>query len=78
MKGCKLFAVNIQDIEAEREQHIEEFPVLLYFKDVFIEEILELPPKWDLDFSIELTPRSVSASKYPYRMSIPELVELKL
>ena len=28
-KGCKLFAVNIQDIEAGREQHIEEFPVLV-------------------------------------------------
>ena len=27
-KGYKLFAVNIQDIEVEREQHIEEFPFL--------------------------------------------------
>ena len=38
-KGYKLFVVNIQDIEAEREQHIEEFPVLVEFKDVFPNEI---------------------------------------
>ena len=44
-KGCKLFAMNIQDIDAEREQHIEYFPVLIEFKDVFPKEILGLPPK---------------------------------
>ena len=27
-KGCKLFAVNIQDVELDREQHIEDFPIL--------------------------------------------------
>ena len=44
-KACKLFAVNIQDIEAEREQHIEDFPVLVDFIYLFHEEILRLPPK---------------------------------
>ena len=44
-KGYKLFAVKFQDIKAEREQHIEDFPVLVDFKDVFPEEILGLPPK---------------------------------
>ena len=47
-KGCKLFAVNIKDIEDEREQHIEDFPVLIEFTDVFSEEIPGLPPKRDL------------------------------
>ena len=64
-KGCKLFAVNIQDIKARREQHIEDFLVLVDFTNVFLEEIQGLPPKRDLDFSIELTPRSVSTSKSP-------------
>ena len=77
-KGCKLFAVNIRDIEAEREHRIEDFYVLVEFNDVFHEEIHGLPPKRDLEFSIELTPRSVLDSKSPYRMSAPELVELKL
>ena len=77
-KGCKLFAVNIWDIESNREQRIEEFLILEEFKDVFLEEILGLPLNWDLDFFIELTPISASTSKAPYRMSAPDLVELKV
>ena len=73
-----MFAVNIRDIESDREQRIEYFPVLEEFKDVFPEEIPKLSPKRDLDFSIELTLGSILAFKAPYRMSAPELVELKL
>ena len=54
-KGYKLFLVNIRDVESDREQRIEYFSILEEFKDVFLEEIPGLPPKWDLDFSIELT-----------------------
>ena len=70
--------MNIRDIESNREQCIEEFLVLEEFKDLFPEEIPVLPLKHDLDFSIELSPGSVPASKSPYRMSAPKLVELKL
>ena len=77
-KGCKLFAVNIRDIEYDREQCIEDFCVIEEFKDVFPKEIPRLPLKRDLYFSIKLTPGLVPASKSPYRMSAPELVELKL
>ena len=77
-KGCKLFAINIQDIESEKEQWIKDFPILVEFKDVFPEEIPGLPPKRDLEFSIKLTQGLVRASKAPYRMSAPNLVELKL
>ena len=44
-KGCKLSTINIRDIETEREQHIEEFLILVEFKDVFLEEIQGFPPK---------------------------------
>ena len=44
-KGCKLFVVNIKDVESGREQCIEEFPVLEEFKDVFPKEIPILPLK---------------------------------
>ena len=77
-KGCKLFAVNLWDIESDKEKCIEDFPVLEEFKDLFPEEIHGLPSKQDLDFSIKLKPGLVLASKAPYRMSAPELVELKL
>ena len=38
-KGCKIFGVNIQDVEAKREQCIEDFPVIVDFIDVFPKEI---------------------------------------
>ena len=64
-KGCNLFAVNIRYIVSNREKHIEYFPVLEEFKDVFPKEILELPLKQDLYFSIELTPRYCSSFQSP-------------
>ena len=57
---------------------MEGFPILEEFKDVFPEEILVLRLKWELYFSIELTLGSIPASKSPYCVSAPKLVELKL
>ena len=51
--------------------------VLKEYSNVFLEEILGLPPKRELDFTIELVPGAVPNSKAPYRMSILELNELK-
>jgi len=48
------------------------------FQDVFPIEISELPPHREVDFSIELVTEAAPTSKAPYRMSTPELVELKL
>ena len=44
-KGCRLFAVNIRDVESDREQRIEDFSILENFKDVFPKEIPGLPLK---------------------------------
>ena len=56
---------------------MEDIPVLREYADVFTEEILGLPPKRELDFTIELVPGAVPNSKAPYRMNILELDELK-
>jgi hypothetical protein len=45
---------------------------------LFPEEVPGLPPRRDIDFSIELAPGAMIVSKTPYRMSTHELVELKL
>eukprot|EP00253_Pinus_taeda_P024905 PITA_24905 len=58
--------------------NLENIPVIQEFADVFPESILGLPPKRDIDFTIELIPRVAPTSKAPYRMSIPELTELKM
>jgi hypothetical protein len=55
-----------------------DHPILREYRDVLPEEVQGLPPRRDIDFSIELAPGAVPVSKTPYRMSTPELVELKL
>jgi len=57
---------------------LENIPVIQEFADVFPEEIPTLPPKRDIDFTIELVPREASVSRVPYRMSTPKLIELKM
>ena len=45
---------------------------------MFPDEIPRLPPKRDIDFTIELVPEAAPVSKAPYRMSTPEMLELKM
>ena len=43
---------------------------------MFADEIPWLPPKRDIDFTIELVPGVAPVSKTPYRVSTPEMLEL--
>ena len=79
-KGSKSFAVtliNKQNTNNEDKLKLEDIPILRGYLDVFPEEILGLPPKRELDFTIELVPTVVPSSKALYRMNILELNELK-
>ena len=44
---------------------------------MFLEEVPGLPPRRDIDFSIDLVPGSMLVSKTPYKLNILELKELK-
>ena len=57
---------------------LEDFHVLQEFKDVFLDEVPRIPPKRDIDFTIELVPGVAPMSKTPYRMSTHEMLELKM
>ena len=65
--------------EASRDEvpKIGDHEVLTEFEDVF-QEVPGLPPKRDIDFSINLMPGATPVSKAPYRMNTPELEELQL
>jgi hypothetical protein len=78
-KGFKIYVVQVTNLlERENKPSLEEFAVLQGFKDVFVEEILELPPRREIDFSIDILPRSAPVSKELYMMSVLELIELKI
>jgi len=52
-------------------------PVVHEFEDVFPDEVPGLPPSREVEFSIDLVPRTGPVSMDPYRMAPTELVELK-
>ena len=67
-KGCKAYAVTITDekslIKIDKLK-LEDIPVLREYVDVFPEEIMGLPLKRELVFTIELVPSAIPSSKAP-------------
>jgi hypothetical protein len=76
-KGCQLFAARVVEASRDVVSNLEDQEVLKKFKDIF-QVVPGLPPKRDINFSINLMPRAAPVSKAPYRMSTLELKELQL
>ena len=77
-KGCQLYAAYILEASGDETPRLEDFHVLQEFRDIFSDEILGIPPKRDIDFTIELVPGAALVSKTLYRMSTMEMIELKM
>jgi hypothetical protein len=56
---------------------ISDVPVVCEFEDVFLEELPRLPPDRDVEFVINLVPRTAPIAQSPYRMAEVELKLLK-
>ena len=56
---------------------MDEIPVVSEFPDVFSDDIAGLPPNREVEFTIDLIPRTEPISIPPYRMDPVELRELK-
>jgi len=76
-KGCQLFAAHVEEASKDEVSKIEYHVVLKYFKYV-LQEVPGLPPKRDIDFSVNLMPGETPVLKAPYRMSTLYLKELQL
>jgi hypothetical protein len=76
-KGCQLYAAHVEESDNTKGPSLEDFSILQEFEDVF-QEILGLPPRREIDFSIDLVPGVAPVSKTPYRMSTPELKEFQM
>ena len=73
-----MYAAHILEATENETLGLEHFHVLQESRDVFPDEIPELPPKRDIYFTIELGPGAAPVSKTPYRMSTLEMLELKM
>ena len=57
--------------------NFENIPVIREFPDVFPKELPRVPPKREVDLSIEVVQGTTPISRAPYRMAATELKELK-
>jgi hypothetical protein len=70
--SCNQITAHIEEIEpSEAIKVVSEFP------DVFPKDLPGMPPERKVEFAIELIPGTTLISKRAYRVSRPELVELK-
>jgi hypothetical protein len=70
--SCHQVTAHIEEIKPS-----EAISVVSDFPDVFPEELLGMPPERKVEFAIELIPGTAPISKRAYRVSGPELVELR-
>ncbi|XP_031127569.1 uncharacterized protein LOC116029662, partial [Ipomoea triloba] len=75
-QGCEVYLCLVQDAEIE-EPEINQIPVVREFPDVFLEDLTEMPPEREVEFTIDLAPGTAPISKAPYRMAPKEMEELK-
>jgi hypothetical protein len=66
--------VKLNQLEAEQNHDVR---VVDEYPNVFLEELLGMPPDRDIEFVIKLVPRTAPIYKSLYRMSDKQLAELK-
>ena len=76
-KGCQGYLDYVVETENEGIL-VDEIPVIREFPDVFPDDIVGLPPDREVEFTIDLIPRTEPISIPPYRMAPAELRELKV
>ncbi|KAA0032107.1 DNA/RNA polymerases superfamily protein [Cucumis melo var. makuwa] len=67
-KGCTVFLAHIVVVQREKLKP-EDVPVVKEFLDVFLDDLSGLPPDREIEFTIELLPRTSPISHAPYRMA---------
>jgi hypothetical protein len=64
----------VNQLDASQESKV---PVVNEFPNVVSEDLPGMPPDWDIKFVIELKTSTAPIYKTPFRMTTPELAELK-
>jgi hypothetical protein len=70
-------ATNYAKVNRLDGSQVSEVPVVNEFPDVFPKELPGMPPDRDIEFVIELKPGTTPIYTTPFRMTTPELAELK-
>ena len=86
MKRCgkkchQVLLIHISEVESETKDDVLNTKAMNVFlddfKDVFLEELNELPPTREVDHTIDLIVNAAYVAKAPYRHSLAQNVELE-
>ena len=75
-KGCRGYVATVMDTWQEKSR-LEDISIVNEFLDVSHEDLPELSSDKEIEFAINLIPRSNLISKAPYWMVLVKLKELK-
>ena len=75
--GATCFMIVAHAVKLSIAERINRILVVEEYADVFLDEIPELPPSRDVDFTIDLILGAGPVSMAPYRMAPAELSKLK-
>nr|GFC88265.1 putative reverse transcriptase domain-containing protein [Tanacetum cinerariifolium] len=78
-KGFPIFLAHITTKEMEdksEKKRLEDVPIIRNFPEVFLEELLGLPPTRPVEFQIDLVPGAALVAQAPYRLAPSEMKEL--
>ncbi|KAL0544466.1 hypothetical protein IC582_019581 [Cucumis melo] len=76
-KGYTAFLSHVV-VEQREKLKPEDVPVVKEFLDVFLDDLSGFPPDREIEFTIELLPRTTPISQTHFRMAPSELKELKV
>ncbi|GJX60028.1 putative reverse transcriptase domain-containing protein [Tanacetum coccineum] len=79
VKGCQVFLAQISAKKEEDKsegKQIKDIPIVRDFPEVFLEDLLGLPPARLVEFHIDLIPGAAPVARAPYRLAPSEMKEL--
>ena len=68
-RGCQVYAFFILDPAKRKGPSLEYYKLLWDYTNIVPNEVPRLPPKREIDFTIDLMLGAVQVSKVPYQMS---------
>ncbi|GJT42769.1 putative reverse transcriptase domain-containing protein [Tanacetum coccineum] len=66
----------VTDEDKSKGKRLEDVPVVQEFPEVFLEELLGIPPTRQVEFRIDLLPGATPVARAPYRLASSEMKEL--
>jgi len=76
-KGCPAWLSYVRELK-KGSIELANISIVKEFSDMFPEELPGLPPIKEIEVSIKTLPRVNAIAQSPYRMTLIELIELKI